>query len=109
MDDAAQEHEKALQHLEQLQAQLDTLRSTVPNLVAPLIKAQNSNAQMFAEIKKSTTTSTTQLTSFRENWTSEQTQQLLAKAHESEQKDRDLSKGQEVPAFGWTENVEKQA
>lgn len=64
---------------------------------------------MFAEIKKSATTSTTQLASFRGNWSSEQTQQMLAKAHESEQKDRDLSRGQEVQAFGWTENSEKQA
>jgi hypothetical protein len=58
---------------------------------------------MFAEVKKTAVTSTSQLTAFRDDWNSEQTQQILTKAQESEQKDQDLSKAQEVAPFGWAE------
>ncbi|KAL1589110.1 hypothetical protein WHR41_01959 [Cladosporium halotolerans] len=109
MADTAESYEKALEHLEHLQTQLDALRSTLPNLVSPLIKPQTSKAQLFADIKKSATTSTNQLASFRNDWNSEQTQQLLSKSRESEQKDPDMSKGQEVAAFGWSEKEEKQS
>ena len=83
--------------------QLDTLRSTVPMLVSPLIKPQTSKAQMFAEVKKSAVTNTSQLSAFRDDWNSEQTQQIFTKAQESEQKDPDLSKAEEVARFGWNE------
>lgn len=88
--------------------QLDTLRSTVPTLVSPLIKPQTSKAQMFAEVKKSAVTTTSQLSAFRDDWNSEQTQQILTKAQESEQKDPDLSKAEEVARFGWNEDYEKE-
>lgn len=128
MDDAVHSLEASLAHLERLQTQvrhnssilhhtntnpltslqLDTLRSTVPTLVSPLIKPQTSKAQMFAEVKKSAVTTTGQLTAFRDNWNSEQTQQIFAKAQESEQKDSDLSKAEEVARFGWSEKAEKE-
>jgi hypothetical protein len=85
--------------------QLDALRATIPNLVSPLIKPQSSKAHMFAEVKKTAVTSTSQLTAFRDDWNSEQTQQIFTKAQASEQKDRDLSKAQEVAAFGWAEKT----
>lgn len=56
---------------------------------------------MFGEVKKSAVTSTNQLTAFRDNWHSEQTQQIFAKAQESQEKDADLSKANEVARFGW--------
>lgn len=63
---------------------------------------------MFAEVKKSAVTTTGQLAAFRDDWNSERTQQILAKAQESEQRDPDLSKAAEVPRFGWTESYEKE-
>jgi hypothetical protein len=63
---------------------------------------------MFAQVKKSAVTTTSQLAAFREDWNSEQTQQILAKALESEQKDPDLSKSGEVARFGWNEDLERQ-
>lgn len=63
---------------------------------------------MFAEVKKSAVTTTGHLTAFRDNWNSEQTQQIFAKAQESEQKDSDLSKAEEVARFGWSEKAEKE-
>ena len=88
--------------------QLDTLRSTVPTLVSPLTQPQTSKAQMFAKVKKSAVTTTSQLSAFRDNWNSEQTQQILTKAHESQQKDPDLSKAEEIARFGWNDEPEKE-
>jgi hypothetical protein len=62
---------------------------------------------MFAQVKKSAVTTTSQLTAFRDDWNSEQTQQILTKAQESEQKDTDLSKAEEVSRFGWSDDYEK--
>jgi hypothetical protein len=89
--------------------QLDSLRSTVPTLVSPLIRPQTSKAQMFAEVKNSAVTTASQLTAFRNDWNSEQTQQIFSKAQESAQKDPDLSKAEEVARFGWAERVEKES
>lgn len=88
--------------------QLDTLRSTVPTLVSPLTQPQASKAQMFAKVKKSAITTTSQLSAFRDNWNSEPTQQILTKAQESERKDPDLSKAEEVARFGWIDESEKE-
>jgi hypothetical protein len=63
---------------------------------------------MFAQVKKSAVTTTSQLAAFREDWNSEQTQQILAKAQESEQKDPDLSKAEDVARFGWIKDYEKE-
>lgn len=56
---------------------------------------------MFAEIKKAAMQSTDGLKTFREDWTSEQTQQLLARSKESLEKDGDLSKANGVARYGW--------
>jgi hypothetical protein len=64
---------------------------------------------MFAEVKKTAVTSTSQLTAFRDDWNSEQTQQIFTKAQESERKDQDLSKAQEVAAFGWAQKTETES
>lgn len=63
---------------------------------------------MFAEVKKSAVTSTSQLAAFRDNWNSEQTQQIFTKAQESQQKDPDLGKSQEVARFGWADREESE-
>lgn len=63
---------------------------------------------MFAQVKKSAVTATSQLAAFREDWNSEQTQQILAKAQESVQNDPDLGKCKEVARFGWNEDRGKE-
>lgn len=93
--------ESALAHLDRLQRQvrnlscfvdliisltiwqLDTLRTTLPSLVAPLARPATSKAQMFAGVRKAAVQSTSDLNRFREEWTSEQTQGLLARGRES--------------------------
>lgn len=65
--------------------------------------AKMTKQQLFAEIKSAAVTATTELKDFRDNWTSEQTQGLLARSKESEQKDGDLSKASAVPRYGWYE------
>jgi hypothetical protein len=64
---------------------------------------------MFAEVKKSAVTTSGQLTAFRNDWNSEQTQQIFTKAQESEQRDSDLSKAKETPRFGWSERAKKES
>lgn len=111
--------EAALAHLERLQeqvptalspkvffvltlCQLDGLRTTMPSLVAPLIRPNESKAQMYAEIKKAAVQSTDGLKTFRTDWTSEETQQLLERSKESLRKDGDLSKANDVAHYGWS-------
>lgn len=76
--------------------------------MSPLIKAHTSKAELFAEIKSTATESTGQLATFRNDWNSEKTEQIISKARESERKDPDLSKGQEVANFGWTGSDQQQ-
>lgn len=83
-------------------SQLDGLRSTIPSLVAPLVRPNAGKAQMFAEVKKSALQSTGDLKAFQESWASEQTQQLLARSKESLQKDHDLRKANDVARYGWS-------
>jgi hypothetical protein len=64
---------------------------------------------MFAEVKKSAVTTTGQLTAFRNDWNSEQTQQIFTQAQESEQRDSDLSKAKEVARYGWSERAKKES
>ena len=83
--------------------QIDGLRSTIPSLVAPLVRPGTSKAQIFAELKKSATESNDDIKALREQWNSEQTQNLLTMAKESMQKDGDLTKARDVAKYGWCE------
>ncbi|KAF2167697.1 hypothetical protein M409DRAFT_21850 [Zasmidium cellare ATCC 36951] len=94
-------HEAALAHFEKLQDQLDALRAAIPSIVAPLKYKSATKPRLFADIKDAAVTASTDLKDFRENWTSEQTQSLLARADESKQKDGDFSKAVTVPRYGW--------
>ncbi|KAK4547796.1 hypothetical protein LTR36_000754 [Oleoguttula mirabilis] len=93
--------EEALARLERLQQQLDGLRSSIPSLVTPLLRPNASKAHMFAEVAKSAVQSTDDLKAFRDNWTSGQTQQILARSKESLDGDGDLSKADGVARYGW--------
>ncbi|KAK5132182.1 hypothetical protein LTR08_009305 [Meristemomyces frigidus] len=97
----ASQYEAALARLESLQEQLDGLRASIPSLAAPLLRPHVSRAQMFAEIKKSALQTTDDLRSFREDWMSEQTQQLLVRSRTSLEEDGDLKKGDSVARYGW--------
>ena len=82
--------------------QLDNLRSTIPSLVTPLVRPATSKVQLFADVRKSAIQSTDDLKAFREQWTSEQTQQLFARCKQSAEKDGDLSKSLYVSKYGWS-------
>ena len=56
---------------------------------------------MFAEVRKSAAQSTADVKAFREQWTSEQTQQLFARSRQSAEKDADLTKSLDVAKWGW--------
>jgi hypothetical protein len=56
---------------------------------------------MFAEVRKSALRSTEELKTFREQWNSEQTQQLFARSTQSLEKDGDLTKSLDVAKWGW--------
>lgn len=58
---------------------------------------------MFASIRKAAVTTTDDMKALRDKWSSEQTQQLFAKARESERADADLSKAWDLPRYGWAE------
>lgn len=47
----------------------------------------------------------TDISTFRTQWEGPQTQQILAKAKESQTKDKDLSAGKDIPAYGWTDSL----
>ena len=82
--------------------QIDSLRSTIPSLVAPLVRAATSKAQLFADVRKSALQTTDNLNTFRDQWTSEQTHELFARSRQSVEKDGDLSKGEDVAKYGWS-------
>ena len=67
------------------------------------MKPASSQAQMFADIRKLALQSQDNITTFREQWSSEQTQQLFARSRESLEKDSDLSKSRDVAKYGWSE------
>ncbi|TKA26141.1 hypothetical protein B0A50_04638 [Salinomyces thailandicus] len=95
------DYEQALAHLEKLQEQLDTLRSAIPSHVTPLLRPGTSKSQMFAEVKKAALQSRAAMKAFRDDWSSEQTQQLLARSRESLQRDGDCGRAGEVARYGW--------
>lgn len=57
---------------------------------------------MFAEVRKSALQSTNDLRVFREQLTSEQTQQLFARSKQSLERDGDLAKSVDVAKWGWS-------
>ena len=67
----------------------------------PLIRRPAGNAQLFAEVRKSTEQSHENVKAFREHWTSEQTQQLFARCKQSFEQDGDLTKSLDVARWGW--------
>ena len=81
--------------------QLQGLRATLPSLVDPLLRRDDSKARMFANAKKSAVKSRSNLNAFRTAWTSQQMQEILLRSKESYEKDRDLGKAKEVAKDGW--------
>lgn len=72
-------------------------------LVAPLVQLATSKAQMFVEVRKAALHATESISAFRDDWSSEQTQQLFAKSKQSYEENGDLSKAGEVARYGWVE------
>jgi hypothetical protein len=83
--------------------QVDALRLTVPSIVAPLSQRGQDKAQLFANIKTAAVGAVDSVQALRQDWTSEQTQEIFSVTRASLEKDGDLSKASEVPRYGWTE------
>lgn len=103
------QYRSALAHLEGLSKQLSALRPTIPSLISPLVRPHANRTASFLKIKKAATNATNDLKDFRDNWQGERTQELLARARESEKKDGDLGPAREVRAWGWREDVDRRA
>jgi hypothetical protein len=88
--------------MEAKRRQLDSLRGALPSLVVPLLQRDVTKVEMFARVKKSAVQATSRLGSFRESWTSEQTQQSLERSKASLEKDGNLNKAIDVPRWGWS-------
>ena len=70
-------------------------------LVAPLIQPTTSKAQMFVDVKKSAWHATDSIKTFRDDWISEQTQQLFVRSKHSNDQNGDLTRAGEVAEYGW--------
>ncbi|CZT16253.1 uncharacterized protein RCC_02095 [Ramularia collo-cygni] len=105
--DAAQ-YEVALGHLARLQEQIDGLRATIPSIVSPLASTASDKATLFAATKDAALQSTSRLHTFRDDWNSQEIQNLFKEGKESLQKDTDLSKAGDVPKWGWGEVKDEQ-
>lgn len=79
------------------------LRATIPSLIRPLTRPNTTKVEAFNGAKKAAVTAVTDVKSFRSQWRSQQTQQILAKARDSESRDHDLSAGKDIPVYGWTD------
>lgn len=79
------------------------LRATIPSLISPLARPNTTKAEAFGALKKSAVAAVTDVKAFRSQWSSQQTQQILARAKDSESQDHDLSAGRDIPVYGWTE------
>ncbi|OJD39906.1 mediator complex subunit med27 [Diplodia corticola] len=99
---------EALAALEQLQDQMDELRSIVPNLTAPFLVPQDSPEALSRDFKQAAIAEAKRLQAFERRWKSEEVQDILAHAARSGKADSDLTKGAAVPRYGWVDMAEKQ-
>lgn len=97
-----------VQLLDLTYTQLDGLRATIPSIVSPLANSGGNRAAMFAETREVALRSTSRLHTFRDNWSSDETQDLLKKGKESLQNNSDLSKAVDVSKWGWGEDSDEE-
>lgn len=83
--------------------QITALRATIPSLIRPLARPNTTKQEAFNGLKKAAIGATTDVGSFRTQWEGQQTREILEKAKKSRSKNSDLSAGNDVPVFGWTE------
>lgn len=57
--------------------------------------------ELFRQLRNDARLSAQRLNTFRDMYASDETQQLLAKARQSYSQDSDLTKANDVPAYGW--------
>lgn len=79
------------------------LRATIPSLISPLARPNTTKAEAFGSLKKAAVAAVTDVKAFRSQWSSQATQEILAKAKGSESHDHDLSAGKDIPVYGWTD------
>ncbi|SMR48909.1 unnamed protein product [Zymoseptoria tritici ST99CH_1A5] len=102
----AKQCEEALAQIGKLQAQIDGLRTCIPSIVSPLTQRGADKTQRFAQLRAAAVGTSTDLQTFKQDWSSEQTQSLLQRSKDSLQKNPDLNKAVEVPMWGWGEDGE---
>ena len=71
-------------------------------MIEPLTRPSQSNSHKVANVAKAAKQCNENLSTFREQWTSEQTRDVLARSEASVKKDGDLSKGVDVARYGWS-------
>ncbi|KAB2577092.1 Mediator complex subunit Med27 [Lasiodiplodia theobromae] len=89
-------------------AQMDELRSIVPNLTAPFLVAQDSPEALSRDFKQAAITEAKRLQAFERRWKSDEVQDILAHAAQSVKANPDLTKGAKVARYGWVDVAEKQ-
>ncbi|KAL1650220.1 hypothetical protein SLS58_001031 [Diplodia intermedia] len=99
---------EALAALEQLQDQMDELRSIVPNLTAPFLVSQDSPEALSRDFKQAAIAEAKRLQAFERKWKSEDVQDILAHAAQSVKANPDLTKGATITRYGWVDMAEKQ-
>ncbi|KKY21228.1 putative mediator complex subunit med27 [Diplodia seriata] len=99
---------EALAALEQLQDQMDELRSIVPNLTAPFLVSQDSPEALSRDFKQAAIAEAKRLQAFERKWKSEDVQDILAHAAQSVKVNPDLTKGATITRYGWVDMAEKQ-
>jgi len=70
-------------------------------MIGPLLSPADSKAQIYEDVRNAATQSMTGIKRLKQLWTSEQTQRVFAQSRDSLARDQNLSRADEVPAFGW--------
>ncbi|SMQ49091.1 unnamed protein product [Zymoseptoria tritici ST99CH_3D7] len=70
----AKQCEEALAQIGKLQAQIDGLRTCIPSIVSPLTQRGADKTQRFAQLRAAAVGTSTDLQTFKQDWSSEQTQ-----------------------------------
>ncbi|KAG9635446.1 hypothetical protein KCU95_g17592, partial [Aureobasidium melanogenum] len=100
------QYEAALAQLEALTDKLTALRTTIPNIIAPLTRPATTKPAAFAGLKKAAIGAVTGVQHLRREWESDWMQDMLKRTKESYEKDANLGPAAEVPAWGWVKEGE---
>lgn len=81
--------------------QIANLRFAIPDMLAPLLRADVSPDQAFAELSKAALTTKANLESLREQWEAESMKELVQSSKQRVQKGEDTSVSPDLEELGW--------